>query len=42
MASGVASQRPRAIRDQFAHLRQGWVPDLLDPAKGSREHPAAT
>ena len=42
MTSSVAAQRPRAIRDEFARLRQGWVPDLLDPAKNSREHPAAT
>jgi hypothetical protein len=42
MTSGVAARRPRAIRDQFAHLRQGWVPGLLDPGERSREHPAAT
>lgn len=41
MTSGVAAPRSRAIRDELAHLRQGWVPDLLDPAKSS-EHPAAT
>lgn len=42
MTSSVAAQKPRAIRDEFARLRQGWVPGLLDPAKNSREHPAAT
>ena len=42
MTSGVAARRPLAIWDQVARLRQGWVPGLLDPAKNSREHPAAT
>ena len=42
VTSSAASQRPDAIRDQIAHLRQGWGPGLLDPAKSSRENPAAT
>ncbi len=42
VTSSAASQRPDAIRDQIAHLRQGWGPGLLDPAKSSQEHPAAT
>jgi len=42
MTSGVAARRPLAIWDQVARLRQAWGPGLLDPAKNSREHPAAT
>jgi transcriptional regulator with XRE-family HTH domain len=42
VTSTAAAQRPDAIRDQFAHLRQGWGPGLLDSAKSSQEHPAAT
>jgi transcriptional regulator with XRE-family HTH domain len=42
MASGGATRRPRTIRDQFARLRHGWFPGLLNPGERSREHPAAT
>jgi transcriptional regulator with XRE-family HTH domain len=42
VAPGGAARKPRTLRDQFARLRHGWFPGLVDVSDGSREHHAAT
>jgi transcriptional regulator with XRE-family HTH domain len=39
---GVATRRPRTLRDQVARLRQGWFPGLAEVGDGGREHHVTT